>query len=187
MCPDRLPLQPRCVERGLVTVELAICLTVFLVIMFGTMEIARLMYVINTVQEVTRQAARDASMTDFTDAQALAAVRRRALFGYSSLPLAPNLTTAQIRIDYLSMQGNGTVVEPAPRPTSLQANARECTIDRYRSTCIRAVRVRICRTADGPCDPLPFEPIVGLVPGLSDIAIPISATIVKAESLGLQP
>lgn len=187
MCLDHSPRQPWRSQRGLVTVELAICMTVFLVMVFGTLELARLMYVINTVQEVTRQAARDAAMTDFTNADALAAVKTRALFGYAALPLAPNLTTAQLRIDYLSMKGDGTVADLTAKPASLQANARECAHDPYGGTCVRAVRARICRTAEGTCDPVMFDPITGLIPGLSVIPIPISTTVVKAESLGFRP
>lgn len=168
--------------------ELALCLTVFFLLTLGTIEIARMLYVFNTVQDVTRAAARAASMTDFSNAAAMTALRQRALFRASpgALPLMPNLTDAQVRIEYLSMTADGTLA-PVNPPACPAANLRQCTLNRYGPTCIRAVRASICGNADGDCEPLPFAPITGVLPGLSNLTVPVSATLVKAESLGYRP
>lgn len=191
MCPERLPCDRVYRTRGAVTIELALCLTVFFMLVFGTMEVCRALYVFNTVQDVTREAARAASMTDFSDGDAMARLRRRALFhdagSDGALPLVPNLTTARLRIEYLSMTADGTVATVNPMPACPQANVRNCTADPFGPSCIRAVRASICRDAAGACVALPYEPMTGMVPGLDGIVIPVSATVVKAETLGYRP
>lgn len=179
---------PRRVHGG-VTVELAVCLTVFVVLVFGTLEAARFLYVVNTVQDITREAARGASITDFTNGPEMAALRRRALFRDTdgALALVPNLTPAQVRVEYLSMQEDGTVSVVTPLPACPAANLRECTANPNAATCIRAVRVSICREANGACEALPYEPLTGVVPALNSLQVPLSSTVVKAESLGYRP
>lgn len=190
MCPEHFPhgRVPR--TRGAVTVELALCLTVFFMLVLGTMEVCRALYVVNTVQDVTREAARAASMTDFSSAEAMAKLRRRALFhdidSDGALPLVPNLTTAQLRIEYLSMTANGTLATVNPMPACPQANVSNCTANPFGPSCIRAVRASICRDAAGACAALPYQPMTGLVPGLTGLIVPVSATVVKAETLGYQ-
>ena len=191
MYPERLPCGAAHPARGAVTIELALCLTVFFMLVFGTMEVCRALYLFNTVQDVTREAARAASMTDFSNAEAMAQLRRRALFhdvgSDGALPLVPNLTTAQLRIEYLSMTADGTVATVNPMPACPQANVRNCTANPFGPSCIRAVRASICRDAAGACDVLPYQPMTGLVPGLAGMVVPVSATVVKAETLGYRP
>lgn len=55
--PSRVPPRAR-KATGVFAVELAIVVLVFFTIIFGVVELARLMYVFNTLQEVTRRAAR---------------------------------------------------------------------------------------------------------------------------------
>lgn len=191
MCPERFPHRRVHRTRGAVTIELALCLTVFFMLVFGTMEVCRALYVFNTVQDVTREAARAASMTDFSSDDAMAKLRRRALFhdidSDGALPLVPNLTTAQLRIEYLSMTADGTLATVNPMPACPQANVRNCTDNPFGPSCIRAVRASICRDAAGACVALPYQPMTGLVPGLAGMIVPVSATVVKAETLGYQP
>ena len=173
---------------GAVTVELALCMTVFLVLMFGTMEVARALFLDNTVQEVTRQAARAAAMTDFSVAGNLAALKRRALFRDAGddgpLILAPNLGPEQLRIEYLG--ASGAAIAAGSMPACPAANLRNCLQDPSGGSCIRFVRASICSTADGACTPLAYQAMTGLVPGMAG-SVPVAATVVKAETLGYRP
>jgi hypothetical protein len=173
---------------GALTIELALCMTVFLVLMFGTMEVARALFLANTVQEVTRQAARAAAMTDFSVEGNLAAIRRRALFRDAGddgpLVLAPNLGPAQLRIEYLA--ASGAAIAAGAMPACPAANLRNCLQDPSGGSCIRFVRASICSTADGACTPLAYQTMTGLVPGMAG-SVPVAATVVKAETLGYRP
>jgi hypothetical protein len=173
---------------GALTVELAACMTIFLVMMFGTMEVARALFLANTVQEVTRQAARAAAMTDFSVAANVTALKRHALFrdpgDDGPLVLAPNLGAAQLRIEYLS--ASGAAIGAGSMPACPAANLRNCLQDPSGASCIRFVRASICSTADGACVPLPYQPMTGLVPGMTG-SVPAAATVVKAETLGFRP
>ncbi|QBI04161.1 TadE/TadG family type IV pilus assembly protein [Pseudoduganella albidiflava] len=185
------PLRPKCWTindaRGLVTIELALVLGTFLLLVLGTLEVARVMYVLNTVQDVTRVAARAATVTDFTNAAAMDALRARALLGSASgtLPLVPELGTANVHIEYLGQSANGTVTA-ITRPQCPAQNVVNCAISPHAGSCIRLVRVSICGAtgAGGACTPLNYQPMTGIVPGLASLSIPPSATLVKAESLG---
>lgn len=173
---------------GALTVELAACMVIFLVLMFGTMEVARALFLANTVQEVTRQAARAAAITDFSVAANLAAIRRRALFrdagDDSPLVLAPNLGHAQLRIEYLD--AGGAAIAAGSMPACPAANLRNCLQNPSGASCIRFVKASICSSADGACTPLPYQAMTGLVPGMTG-SVPVAATVVKAETLGYRP
>ena len=162
----------------------------FLLIMLGTLEVARLLYVLNTVQDVTRVAARAAAVTDFADDTAMAEIRAHALFtsGNGTLPLLPELGTAQLRIEYLGQAADGTVTEIS-RPPSPAQNLVNCALSPHAGPCIRLVRASICGATGpgGACTPLPYRPMLGIVPGFGSLSIPPSATLVKAESLGYIP
>ncbi len=182
MCPDTTRR-----ARGSVTVELALLLGIFLLFMLGTVEVARALYLLNTMQEVTRHVARGAAVTDFSRPEALAALRRTALFrdgfGDGPLPLVPNLGPDQVRIEYLT----SAMVPVSPVPGCPQQNVRNCTLDPEGAGCIRFVRASICAGPAGGCDALPYQPLTGIVPGLAGFALPLSSTVQKAESLGYRP
>ncbi|GGX90644.1 TadE/TadG family type IV pilus assembly protein [Pseudoduganella dura] len=188
MCPEHLAHAPLRREGGALMVELALCMTMFLVMMFGTMEVARMLFVSNTVQEVTRQAARAAAMTDFSVAADLAVVRRHALFRNAGddgpLVLAPNLGPAQVRIEYL--RADGTAIGAGSMPACPVENIRNCMQDPSGASCIRFVRASICSDASGACTPLAHQPMTGLLPGMAG-PVPMAATVVKAETLGYRP
>jgi Flp pilus assembly protein TadG len=173
-------------DRGSVAVELALALPVFLLIVLGTIEVARALYLINTVQDVTRSAARAAATTNFANKARMDAVKQRALFRDSdgALALVPELTTANVRVDYLSRGANGLPAEMATAPACPQANVVNCTANPNGASCIRYVRVRICAEADGACTPLAYRSLTGFVPELSAMSVPLSTTVVNAESLG---
>jgi len=188
MCPDRRTFR-RSAARGVVTVELALVLGVFLLFVLGTMEVARFVFVLNTAQEVTRRAARAAAMTDFSSVDAMASLRYRALFRETdgALPLLPELTPDLLRIEYLSLAADGTLTPVTAAPACPAQNVVNCTIDANGASCIRFVRVRICANAGGTCTPLPYRSLTGFVPGMSTLTVPLASTVVRAETLGYQP
>lgn len=174
---------------GVITVELAVVLGIFLVFVFGTVEVARLVFLLNTAQDVTRRAARAAAMTDFSKGEAMTSLRHAALFRDTdeALPLLPELTPDRLRIEYLSLSVDGALAPVTAAPACPAQNVVNCTIDPNGTSCIRFVRVRICAAADGPCTPLPYTTLTGLLPGLGPLKLPISTAIAKAETLGYQP
>src|SRR3990167_4474005 len=86
-------------QHGSNTVEFAVSAIVFFGMLLGAIEFARLIYVWNTVQEVSRNAARQLVVTDFNDAVAIARIKRTAMFlppdGTDvDLPVAAEISTA---------------------------------------------------------------------------------------------
>jgi len=91
--------------RGLYTVELAIVAPLAFTLLFGVIEAGRAMFVYNTLEEVTRRGARLAAVCQLNDA----AIARRALLGGAgggdSSPVVAGLGSANIRIQYLNING----------------------------------------------------------------------------------
>lgn len=171
--------------RGVVSVEIALCIVIFVTLVAATMEFSRMMYVWNTAQEVTRRAARAAAVTDFSDAAAVAALRSSALFSAGSMPLASFLGTAQLRIDYMSQAPGGAPAALTAMPACPVGNAVNCARDPTGGDCIRFVRASFCSNTTGACVPVPYEPMLPLLP--LNAVVPPSATVVRAESLGRRP
>lgn len=178
-------------QQGVAAVEFSLVALVFFLLFFGIVEVARAMYVINTLQEVTRRAAALAANTDFSNAAAMQRVRERAVFRDSpgSLMLAQPVTDAHIVIDYLWIQRTGTSmsmkpIPPGSLPASPAANFANCLGDPYSESCIRLVRVRVCETAGADdCAPVGYRTLVSLLP--FTFGLPASMTIVTAETLGM--
>lgn len=178
-------------EKGVAAIELALTLPILLTFVFGIIELARAMYICNTLQEVTRRAAAMAVHADFSDGPAMQRLREQAIFrdspGY--LAFADPVTEEYVKIDYLSIPATGNVPQPisGALPSSPAANLLTCTKNPYDSSCIRLVRVRIC-LPDGDrnsCDPVPYKTMTSYV-GLP-FNLPISTTIAQVETLGLPP
>lgn len=164
----------------------------FFTFVFGVLELARAMYVINTLQEVTRRAAAEAANTDFSDAAALRRVRQKAIFRSSSgqLALADPVSDDEIRIDYLSVardiDGNLTMNRIATLPSCPARNRLNCVTDPYSASCIRFVRVRVCQSGEGEtCTPVRYRMVFPLIS--LPIDLPRASTIVTAETLGFTP
>ena len=181
--------RPAGAAAGVVTVELALVLGVFLLFVIGTIEVARMAFVLNTAQDVTRRAARAAAMTDFSDGEAMKALRYHALFRdkEAALPLLPELTPDRLRVEYLSLSAAGALAPVTALPACPAQNVVNCTTDPTGTSCIRFVRVRICAAASGPCTPLPYTTLTGFLPSLPSLTLPISTAVAKAETLGFQP
>lgn len=180
-------------QRGAAAVELALVAIPFFLMLFGAIEFGRLLYLWNTAQEVTRNAARLAVVTDFTNAAAVAAIRRSAVFRIDDGPLpgAPELTTANVNIRYLNAAG----VPADPMPVDPGDNISACLDAARVSSCIRFVEV--CLSTGVTCDVgerVAFTPFTFFFTGsgysradLTGVRIPMSTVRMPAESLGFQP
>ena len=93
-------------QRGLATVEFAIVGLVAFVILFAVIEVARMMFTLNMLQEATRRGARMAAVCTVDNP----AIARAAIFNSSGSgtdsPIINGLTTANIDVDYLDIAGN---------------------------------------------------------------------------------
>lgn len=181
-------------QRGTFVVEFAIIVPLLLTVLFGIVEIARIMYIYNTLQDATRRAAFDASVTDYREQAAMHLVRQRAIFRETpgELLLGEPITDDHLRIDYLSLVRNSDnslamkVIESTEMPLCPASNRVTCTVDPNDPKCIRLVRVRVCDPAvPKTCLPVYYKPLFGLFP--TTARIPTSTTIVIASTLGYTP
>ncbi len=167
-------------QQGVAAVEFALVAIVFFTLLLGIIEFGRLLYMWNTVQEVTRRAAREAVVSPFSDK---ATIQHDAIFGASSLAAAPEITSARVVIKYLNTP-TGSPVTPPDNP---QQNMLLCEAED--PGCVRFVAVSVCMVDEYPCQPadrVSYEPMVGLFPYLA-VPIPDSTVIMPAESLGYTP
>jgi len=177
-------------QRGGAAVEFALLVLIFLALVFGILELARLVYMFNILQEVTRRAATMAANSSF-DAETLDTIRSRALFAdrNGNLVFGTPVTPAHVRIDYLyiSRDGGSGAVTPEPvttLPASPTQNYTNCVANPYDASCIRLVRVRICQPGGGDeCTPVPYEMQFPPI-DLSGLTLPRSETITPALTLG---
>lgn len=178
--------------RGSVIVEFALIVLVFLMFLFAVLELARLMFLYNTFQEVTRRAASAAATTDFSKSGEMDRVRWDAIFRTSAggLPLMTELTDEAIRIDYMSLSigSDGAMamqsIASGVAHVSPEENRRNCLIDPYADDCIRLVRVRICDPkATSECAPMMFKTLTSIV-NLA-VPMPLATTIAPVQTLGL--
>jgi len=176
-------------QRGGAAVEFALLVVIFLTLVFGILEIARLIYMLNALQEVTRRAGMLAANSNF-DASTLNTIRSAALFsdGKGNLMFGAPVTADHLKIDYLSISGDpkSGVVTPQPissLPASPAQNYANCLANPYDSGCIRLVRVRVCQPGGDDCTPVPYEMQFPFI-DLSALKLPRSETIVPANTLG---
>src|SRR5471032_3409781 len=176
-------------QAGVFAVEFSMVLVLFLTIAFGVLELARVMYLFNTLEEVTRRAASLAANTDFQDASAMSAVRQAAVLRASpgTLTLGAPVTDAYVRIDYLSLSNTGavtmTAIPAAALPSCAVNNRISCMKNPYDASCIRLVRARICDPAvTGSCNRVQYKTLLSLVS--LPLNLPTATAIVPAETLG---
>jgi hypothetical protein len=188
----RARLSPRCSEAGTTAVEFALLAGMFFTLVFGIIEIARLMFVFNTLQEVTRRAATAAVSVYPRDTTALDNVIRNAVFRSApgDLLLAPPVSDKNVRIEYLALlrdASSGALslskIDSSALPTCAAQNRQICMQNPNAANCIRFVQASICDTADtSKCLPVRSNMLLPLV----DFRIPLhkATTIATAESLG---
>lgn len=178
-------------QRGAAAVELALIAIPFFFLLFALIEFGRLLYLWNTVQEVTRNAARLAVVANFTDPDAITAVRRSAVMRTTAGPLpgAPEVTDANVVIRYLNAAGNPA----APLPLDPGDNIAACLDATRTSSCIRFVEACLSTgTGCGANERVSFVPLSSFLSGsgLADftgLRIPSSTVRMPAESLGFTP
>jgi hypothetical protein len=168
-------------QRGVAAVEYALGIVVFFVFMFGTFEVARAMFVWNTMFEVTTRAARSAAMVNFNDTATLDARRKDAMFT-DTLVLDSDIGYQDLKIDYLQSDG---ITPVSPMPPCPSMNVVNCIENPTGASCIRFVRVRLCKSGTN-CTAMPYSPLTNL-PMLDafKINMPFFTAIAPVESLGM--
>lgn len=182
-------LARRRTQQGVAAVEFSLVALLFFTLVFGIIEVARAMYVCNTLQEVTRRAALLAKNRDFSNATAIQTVREQAIFrnGPGLLAFAEPISDKNINIDYMRIRRDGTALtmETIPEgvlPANPIQNRVNCVTDPYGASCIRFVRVRVCQEmSGGECTPVTYRSMVSLIP--MPFSLPRSVTIANAETL----
>jgi hypothetical protein len=99
-------------QTGVTSVEFAIVGAAALTILFGCLEVSRLMFTVNVLEEATRRGARVAAVCTVNTALIAQTAVFNADSGGSGEPL-PNLTTANIQVEYLNKTGTA-IGNPAP-------------------------------------------------------------------------
>ena len=189
--PDNRPprrLQARRSQTGVTIVEFALLVLVFFAFIIGVIDMARLMFLYNTLQETTRRAANGAAVTDPGNSALMDKVRQKAIFRDSEggLVLMAGLTDRAIRIDYLSVARDASgvysmQVNAAAATSSEAANRRACLIDPYGPSCVRLVRARVCDPQfTATCEPMKMRSSIRFFN--FQIPLPVATTIAKAQS-----
>lgn len=177
-------------QEGVTAVEFALISIFFFTLVLGIIELGRLMYVWNTVQEVTRRAAREAVVRTFSSAEQ-DALRREAVFragngtGTVYLPFGPELSNALVQLSYLYDTDPSHVV--TSMPAGPKENLVACADAALTQSCIRYVRAEVCTAAD--CGGILYRPMIGFLPGFRSVQmfIPFSPVVMPAEGLGFDP
>lgn len=159
---------PRQRQDGAAIVEFALISMLFFTLVLGIVELGRMMYLYNTMQEVTRRGAREAVIRWVDQTTAIKTI---ALFGGSSVPAAPEVGTSNITIKYLNAAGN----EVTNTPLDAGDNMSACNDALRVNDCIYSVSVSL--------DNVTFVPVVSLF-GMLNIAMPSTKVVMYAESLG---
>jgi hypothetical protein len=180
---DRHLIKP---QRGAAAVEFAIVCMVLLTMVFGSMEVSRMVFLWNTMTEVTSALARSAAMTKFSDTTMKDTLRRQAIFVDSAaqkMPLGGDITYDYLRIDYL--HEDGTPVAQGDLPICQIQNVVNCLNDPGSNSCVRFVRVRLCKPGTD-CVHVPYTTMISLpaMDGLN-IDMPWFTAVVPLEAQGM--
>lgn len=159
---------------------------IFFTCVCGIVEVTRLLFVYNTLHEVTRRAALAAVNVYPLEVDNLDKVRQYAIFRDTpgDLLLANPVTDESVRLNYLSH--DLAVIPPASWPASAAANRQLCMINARAPTCIRFVQASICDPANASqCNRVVSDMLVPLV----NLRVPLhrATTILPVESLGYVP
>lgn len=184
-------------QRGVAAVEFSVVALVFFMVAFGIVELARIIYMYNTLADVTRSAARSAANIDWRNTTQLDQARWRAMLRDSAGELAfgAPITDDYIRIDYLYLakdaSGAITMAPVSAMPECPARNRHNCQTSPYTSaataagTCVRLVRARICDPYSTGCGRVNYRMLLPLIN--LEVPLPTSTTLVTAETLGYQP
>lgn len=191
-------------QRGAAAVEFGIIAMLFFLLFLGIVEMGRFFYLFNTVQEVTRCAAREAVV----NGNCWDNIARRCLFrgetttgkaelvaGWEISHTGAAQTNTNVQITYLNRYGAATTAQPPDSDTYISTcqtcqacldnpSAGDCS-----SKCQQCVRyveasVQQCTTTNKTttCSPVTYQPAFGLFS--FSLGIPGSTVRMPAESLG---
>lgn len=181
-------------QRGVYAVEFSLVAIIFFLMVFGIVEFARMLYLFNTVQEVTRIAASAAVHENFRDTNRLQRIREAAVLRPAPgiLPLGAPISDQHVRIEYLASVDDGsgsaelTVIPESQLPSCPIRNRHICMANPNASNCVRYVRARICEPSDA--DNCNKAHVTLMIPGLNFIVeVPRASFVLPVESLGYMP
>ena len=162
-------------QKGVAAVEFSLIAILFFGILFACFEFGRMLYVFNTMQEVTRRATREATIRWVDEAPL---IKKLALFGGTAIPAGAEVTDANIVIEYLDR--SGAVISDSLLPIDPADNLSACNDATRLGSCITSVRVSINNAS--------YQTMVGLLIKKfnfpSAIPLPRSSMTAYAESLG---
>ena len=99
-------------HKGSTTVEFAIVATVLFTVLFGVIEIGRLLFVWNTLSEGARRGARVAAVCPVNHPSIARVALLGDPLGGDTSPIIKGLSTANVQIDYLDDAGTPTANFP---------------------------------------------------------------------------
>jgi Flp pilus assembly protein TadG len=163
-------------QHGVAAVEFSIIALILFTLLFGIFEFGRLFYVFNTVQEVTRHAAREAVVSQVNNTNTSPA-KIKALFNQTIMPAGAEITVGNIDIKYLRTSDVSSEISSSRLPPNGADNITACldTTGTFAYDCIGFVHVSITNAT--------YAPMVSLFPFLR-IPIPASTVVMPAESMG---
>lgn len=180
-------------QRGAAAVEFALIAGLFFAIFLGVIEFGRFFYTFNTVQEITRCAARESVVKRDTG---WAQIKHQCVFssqtsGTSVVPAAWEINNWDVKITYLAWD---KTTEISPTGTAAEDNISACSPDPDTTAniadrnpnCIKYVKVSVldCDDSGENCNnAVKYQPMFGLFTWL-EMDIPGSTVIMPAESLG---
>lgn len=176
-------------QYGAAAVEFALVAMVFFTIIFGILEFGRYFYVSNTLQEVTRRAAREQVVKWVT---AVNSVQRTAVFSSGggdpvALPAGAEVSSAEVKISFHdtltdALNANSNGIPLGPLGTDPQVNVDNCLELAVNANCIRYVRATIEAGRNQPINYVPTVPLFAFL----NIPLPRATVIMPAEAMGLR-
>lgn len=174
-------------QSGAAAVEFALVALLFFTIIFGIFEFGRFFYVSNTLQEVTRRAARAQVVKWVT---AVSTVQRTAVFasgsdGVVSLPAGAEVSSAEVRLTFHNTLAdardiNSGGISPGSLGSDPLAGANNCL--ELNNNCIRYVRATLDAGSNQAINYVPTVPLFAFL----NIPLPRATVIMPAEAMGLQ-
>ena len=190
----RMAARPIVRQSGVAAAEFGILAVLFFTMVLAVIELARVMFVLNTLYEVTRHAADAAAFANHRDTNALDRIRQRAVFRDSpgNLIISAPVSDESVRISYQALlrasDGSMTMQEipTGSLPICPRDNREICLADPNASNCIRFVSASICDEADPvECTHVVYRPFLPLID--FPIRLPKATTIRAVESFGSMP
>lgn len=168
-------------QRGAAAVEFGIIAVLFFTLFFGIIEFGRFFYLYNTVQEVTRCAARQAVVSSKWDGS-WDGIPQQCLFGHDELVAGWEIHAGDIHLRALNLDRD----EAHPMPGSIEENISNCVTSPAGANCIRFVEASLWCSSGADCDTVAqrirYRLMFGLIP--LQVNIPNSTVTMPAESLG---